>query len=217
MSDELYIKIEQKIKVNKKKILISDVAGVHHTNNDIKKAVGEIMLYKIEGNEAGAYVMTSLKLIELIHRKFPQLVIVNEGEKDFIIDYTPPGECKISGKEPKNKAYEYAKAAFVCAVAFVGAAFAIMTFNLDVSVQDLFDNIYYWFMGTEKNKTPSVLEFGYCIGLPIGILVFFNHFSRKKLTVDPTPIHVEMRNYENQINQAIIEDASREGKVIDVS
>ena len=52
---------------------------------------------------------------------------------------------------------------------------------------------------------------------PLGIIVFFNHFSKKKLTTDPTPIHVEMRNYEKQINEAIIQDASREGKTIDVS
>lgn len=35
--------------------------------------------------------------------------------------------------------------------------------------------------------------------------------------MDPTPIHVEMRSYEKQVNEAIIEDASREGKTIDVS
>ena len=138
-------------------------------------------------------------------------------ESDFIIEYTPPSEKKTSGKETKRKGFEYAKAVFVTLVAFIGAAFTIMTFNLDVSVGDLFDNIYKWFMGVDKQGKPTILEFSYCVGLPIGIVVFFNHFSRKKLTTDPTPIHVEMRNYESQVNKALIEDASREGKTIDVS
>lgn len=217
MASELYIKIEQNVKVNKKKILLSDIASIHHIDHDVVKEIGECMVLNISANESGMYAMTVLKVIELIHRKKPNLQIVNEGESDFIIEYTPPSEKKTSGKEAKRRGLEYTKAIFVTLVAFVGAAFTIMTFNLDVSVGDLFDNIYKWFMGVDKQGKPTILEFSYCIGLPIGIVVFFNHFSRKKLTTDPTPIHVEMRNYESQVNKALIEDASREGKTIDVS
>lgn len=217
MSAELYIKIEQNVKVNKKKVLLSDIASIHCTNYDIKKELSDCMILSITGNESGIYAMTVLKVIELIHRKKPDLVVVNEGESDFVIEYTTKEDQKIKGKEAKNKGYEYAKVVFVSLVAFVGSAFTIMTFNLDVSVGDLFDNIYQWFTGVEKSGTPTILEFSYCIGIAVGIVVFFNHFSRKKLTVDPTPIHVEMRSYEKQVNQALIEDASREGKTIDVS
>ena len=31
---------------------------------------------------------------------------------------------------------------------------------------------------------------------------------------DPTPIHIEMRNYEEEMNKAIVADASREGSEI---
>ena len=31
---------------------------------------------------------------------------------------------------------------------------------------------------------------------------------------DPTPLHLEMRNYEQEMNNAIIKNASREGKEI---
>lgn len=217
MNDNLYIKIEQNVKVNKKKVLLSDIASLHCANHDITKELSNCMILNITANESGMYAMTVLKVIELIHRKKPDLVIVNEGESDFVIEYMTKEDQNVKGKEAKNKGYEYAKVVFVSFVAFIGSAFTIMTFNLDVSVGDLFDNIYRWFTGVEKSGTPTILEFSYCIGIAIGIVVFFNHFSRKKLTVDPTPIHVEMRNYEKQVNQALIEDASREGKTIDVS
>ena len=51
----------------------------------------------------------------------------------------------------------------------------------------------------------SVLELTYCVGLIVGILAFFNHFGGKKFTVDPTPMEVEMRLYENDIQTTLIE------------
>ncbi len=63
----------------------------------------------------------------------------------------------------------------------------------------------------------TILEFTYSIGLALGIIVFFNHIGGRRITKDPTPIEVEMRNYERDVNDALIETADREGKTIDVS
>lgn len=57
----------------------------------------------------------------------------------------------------------------------------------------------------------------YSIGLAIGIIVFFNHIGGRRITKDPTPIEVEMRIYEDDVNNALVETADREGKTIDVS
>ena len=50
----------------------------------------------------------------------------------------------------------------------------------------------------------------------MGILVFFNHFGKKKFTVDPTPMEIQMRLYENDIQTTLVENASRRGDEIDV-
>ena len=63
----------------------------------------------------------------------------------------------------------------------------------------------------------GILELSYCLGLAIGIIVFFNHIGGRRITKDPTPIEVEMRVYEQDVNKALIETADREGKTIDVS
>ena len=57
----------------------------------------------------------------------------------------------------------------------------------------------------------------YAIGLPLGILVFYNHINRRKIKDDPAPIQVEMCTYEEQVNKAMIKLASREGKSIDAN
>ena len=45
----------------------------------------------------------------------------------------------------------------------------------------------------------------------------FNHIGGRRITKDPTPIEVEMRIYEDDVNNALVETADREGKTIDVS
>ena len=62
----------------------------------------------------------------------------------------------------------------------------------------------------------TVLEVTYSIGLTFGILIFFNHFGKKRFTVDPTPMEVEMRLYENDIQETLIEAYARKEKEVDV-
>ena len=62
----------------------------------------------------------------------------------------------------------------------------------------------------------TVLEVTYSIGLTFGILIFFNHFGKKRFTVDPTPMEVEMRLYENNLQTTLIENISRKEQELDV-
>ena len=47
-------------------------------------------------------------------------------------------------------------------------------------------------------------------------MTFFNHFGKKKFSVDPTPIEVEMRLYENDLQTTLIENISRKEQELDV-
>ena len=55
----------------------------------------------------------------------------------------------------------------------------------------------------------TVLEIGYSLGIGIGVIFFFNHFGRWKITQDPTPIEVEMRTYEDEVDNTILEMENR--------
>ena len=82
-------------------------------------------------------------------------------------------------------------------------------------IQIMFGQIYEQLTGTVSDGF-TVLELTYSIGLVIGILTFFNHFGKKRFSVDPTPMEVEMRLYENDIQTTLIENISRKGKELDV-
>ena len=90
-----------------------------------------------------------------------------------------------------------------------------MAFNNDVGVTKMFSQIYELVTGT-KSDGFTVLEFTYSIGIAIGILTFFNHFGKRRFSVDPTPIEVEMRLYENDLQTTLIENISRKEQVLDV-
>ena len=101
-------------------------------------------------------------------------------------------------------------------ISFFGTGFTIMAFHNDISINRLFSRVYEQVMGyTPQGYT--ILEIAYSLGLTVGIIVFFNHIGGRRLTKDPTPIEVEMRVYETDVNKALIETADREGKTIDAS
>ena len=51
----------------------------------------------------------------------------------------------------------------------------------------------------------ALLSIPYSIGLGMGIIIFFNHFSKFSLTDDPTPIEIEMTTYEKETNASVID------------
>ena len=85
----------------------------------------------------------------------------------------------------------------------------------DVGVTKMFSQIYELVTGI-KSDGFTVLEFTYSIGIAIGILTFFNHFGKRRFSVDPTPIEVEMRLYENDLQTTLIENISRKEQELDV-
>jgi stage V sporulation protein AA len=209
MEEILYVKIEQNIPVRKRTLAFQDIATLYCTNTSLVQRLNKEIFYTLPVDGAQKTMFTITKVYERIHSFYPALRIENLGETDFVVDLELPDE------KEKRKSSEYIKTAFVSLIAFFGAAFTIMTFDEDVSVSDVFDKIYYLVMGTSKSG-GSVLEVCYALGLPIGILVFYNHIRRKKIKDDPTPLQIEMHTYEEQANKALIEAASREGHTIDV-
>ena len=210
MEEILFIKVAQNVPVKNRTLTFRDIADMYCANRDIVKTLEKEIFYTLPAGGSQKTIFTITKVYEGILKIYPHLQIENMGEQDFIVDLEEPD------KKEKSRAAEYAKAIFVGLIIFFGAAFTIMTFNEDVSVAAVFDKVYFLIMGQAKTG-GSMLEVCYAIGLPLGILVFYNHFRRKKLRDDLTPIQVEMNNYEEQVNKAIIKTAAREGKTIDTN
>ena len=208
----VYVKAERNSICREPQVKIQDVMSVQCSDPAICAGIKNKTFYSFEKKETSKKkrieVFFILKIIELIQNDYPQEEVVSYGEQDFVVEYM---------EEPlAPKWLEYLKVGAVCLLIFLGSAFTIMAFNNDVSVGEVFDRFYGQIMGVEKPNVTEI-EVCYCLGLAVGILVFFNHIGKKKITSDPTPIQVEMRKYEKDVDTTFIENAGRKGHEHDVS
>lgn len=205
--DTLYIKGERDIEVKKRDVTLGDLLTFECSNKTLIPKLKGMKILKIPENGKNRYVISILKIIACIHEQYPGIEIQNLGESDLIITY--------ENQKTPGMAIHVLKTIFVVLLTFAGSAFSIMAFNNDVSVPKLFGQIYQWVTGVDPDGI-TILEIMYSIGITIGILVFFNHFGKRRFSVDPTPLEVQMRLYENDIQTTLVEDASRKGAELDV-
>lgn len=199
----IYIKGDQNVEVDSPKVSLGELLEIECVNKQLLAKVKTLHIVHLAKQNGQRSVVSVLQIIEKIHEAFPNAEIVNLGAPDIIVTYEK--------KQKNSKIAEGAKIALVSIITFVGSAFSIMTFNNDVDITKLFTQIYEQTTGEVKTGL-TVLEFSYSVGIAIGILVFFNHFGKKKFSVDPTPMEVEMRTYENEIQTTLIQNYEREGK-----
>lgn len=209
-SETVYIKAERNIEVTNPQVTLGDVLNLECSNPAVVpklKAIKLLTFHHTDKKNQNRTAVSVLRVIQLIHEKYPNIDVQNLGEQDFIVTYEE--------QQTAGGFIHWLKAAIVVLISFIGAAFSIMAFNNDVDVTKMFGQIYQLVTGTESNGF-TILELTYSIGLIIGILTFFNHFGKKRFSVDPTPMEVEMRLYENDLQTTLIENISRKGKELDV-
>lgn len=211
--ETIYIKIERNVLVYDRNVTLGDIASVTSSNEAMLRQVKQKKLYTFQEDSKNSkkiprVIFSVLRIVELVHEDYPNAEIENEGEADFIIEYI---------KNPIQSQWtSYLKVVVLSLIMFFGGAFTIMSFNNDIGITELFNQFYYQVMG--KNSSGfTELEISYCIGLAVGILVFFNHFGKKKITPDPTPIEVQLRKYEQDVDDTYIENSGRGGTEIDVN
>lgn len=207
--DILYIKGDRDVELIKTEVTVGDILSLECSNKTVIPKIKSIKLVKFseQGKKQQRVVISVLKIIACIHEQYPNLDIQNLGETDIILTY--------ENQNTSGNIVHLLKTAVVVILVFCGSAFSIMAFHNDVSITKLFSQIYLALTGVESDGY-TILEVSYSIGIIIGILVFFNHFGKKRFTVDPTPLEVQMRLYENDIQTTLVEDASRRKEELDV-
>ena len=199
---DIYIKPPKKVSISAKKTIhISDITEIY-TDASLMKKAGAIPILFPKQDTKKNYLLSALDIIKLIDRKLPGNTIVNVGETDILLDYQP--EAK-----KESKLWLVLLTSIISLILLAGSATAIMSFHTDSQIPVVFKNYYYIIFG-EKLENPALIDIPYSIGLAVGIIIFFNHFSMKKITSDPTPIEIEMALYEGNVTDTIIDRLSQE-------
>ena len=184
MSEMLYLQTERNIKITSPVVTLGDVAQLSCSDGAVLARNQVRRVAHLPDDGYGRYVCSASTLVRLV-------------------TYEDPHQ--------KNTWISWCKTILVGILTFIGTAFSIMTFHTDIGVRELFLDVYTRFL---PQMTPgfSVLEISYSIGIGLGVVLYFNHFGRRKFTQDPTPLEVEMRVYEDDIDTTIIEQNDRSGK-----
>lgn len=92
----LYLKIEQNCIVYKRTVRLEDIAKIECTDIGMRRQVKQMELYRFTGSDKKEFVQvfSVLRVIQLIHEKYPEAEISNIGAPDFVIRYEPDPEKK---------------------------------------------------------------------------------------------------------------------------
>lgn len=206
--ETLYLKLERNVELESEDVRIRDLGKMFCRDEKLLNRIRATKVMKFQEKDGGRKVICVMKLIEMLQQEYPELEVESIGEAEVVVEQVKTNKYK--------GAWQVFKIVFVSSICFFGAAFTIMAFHNDVGIIKTFNRIYEMITG-QLSDGVTILEVSYSIGLAFGIIVFFNHIGGRRITKDPTPIEVEMRIYEKEVNDALVETADREGKMLDVN
>jgi len=199
----VYLKCERNAEVQAEDVFMTDIGALRCADASVAAKLKALKVHHFGKNDARRCVISSLKLVELMENTCPNISVQIVGEPDVLVEWVSVD--KYRGWQ------QWVKVVLVCLVSFFGTAFTIMAYHNDVGINDVFTEIYKLVMNKEPQGL-NTLEVSYSVGLAAGIILFFNHVGGRRITKDPTPIEVAMRNYEEDVDKALIATAGREGQ-----
>lgn len=203
----VYIKAEANTEVETPEVCLKDIAKVYAADAHVTAKIKAIKVCTFTREGPERQVISILRVIEMIEAACPQATVSNLGAADILMEWV-----KVRKKKQPLQAIKILTAG---GVSFFGTAFTIMAFHNDISIGNIFRQVYEMIMGQAADGY-TVLEVSYSVGLGLGIIIFFNHIGGRRITKDPTPIEVAMRKYEEDVNKALVATSDREGETIDV-
>lgn len=205
MTDIVYLNLSPKMQSTHSRITVNDVAEVTGKNKELTEKIKQVPVYEFKEDHTRR-IVSQLRIISDIEKACQSVTVIPLGAQEIILEY--------SSNPKHNKAWEILKVIFVSCVSFFGTGFTIMAFHNDIGIRDVFEQISSLITG-EAGKGILTIEIAYSMGLAAGIIIFFNHIGKRRITHDPTPIEVSMRKYEDDVNTTLTEAWDREGNTID--
>lgn len=194
---EIYVQSREKITAVKgKRLFLGDLVDIL-AEEDIKEQLKSLEIVELT-DDRPAVLVSALEIIQRIKDQMPEANVSYIGDNYIVIRVNTGCDKK------ENKYFVLAKVLTVWLIIFIGAGMAIMNFHTDVNMGQAHQQIYTLITG-KVSRQPLVMQIPYSLGVGTGISIFFNHFSRRKANIEPSPLNVEMMSYEKGIYDYIIE------------
>jgi stage V sporulation protein AA len=199
MGKTVFIKLRHRVQVKPNSaITVGDVAQIIATDSGMREQLQTIPLYQIQPSDKNIVIIDVMKVVRAMLQVDDSLDVQTVGPSQTIIEV-------VYEKRRFSTAYFL----LIWLLLFVGSAMAIMNFHEDVSMQLVHQHLYEMITGKKVDK-PLLLQIPYSLGLGIGMILFFNHVFRKRINEEPSPLEVEMFNYQQSIDQYVILHENKE-------
>ncbi|MCM3586446.1 stage V sporulation protein AA [Mesobacillus maritimus] len=198
MENTVYIRMRNRVQVKSNDtVFLRDVAQIISRDN-LHEKLECLPVHKVTTKDNNIIIIDVMMVIRLISKAFPTVDIQAIGPPQTII------EVMI-----KRKSVSIPLFILVWFLLFVGSAITIMNFHEDVSMQAVQQRIYTIITGKQEWK-PLLFQIPYSFGLGLGMILFFNHFFKKRINEEPSPLEVEMFNYQQSLDQYVILKENKE-------
>jgi stage V sporulation protein AA len=206
MGKAVYLVLEKSVKLTGSKedkkinVKLSDVCTVGCSDKQILNKLSHISVcvLDVEGKKHVRQLVKLTDLTDLVEAACPEADITPVGENQVMLDY------EVSNEKPVIQAL---LTVFMCVFAFIGSMYVIMAYNNDVGTIEIFERVYK-LLDISDLSGMNIIEIAYGVGLALGIIVFYNHFGKLRVSDTPSPIQVEMVKYESDEEDALVSKLS---------
>ncbi|WP_318508518.1 stage V sporulation protein AA [Bacillus sp. T3] len=198
MEKTIYIRMRNRSQVRKEEVIqLKDLALII-AEERVYNHLQTLEIYQVKNEDRNIVIIDAMTIIRNVTNVFPEFEVQMIGPSQTIVE--------VVYKRRKSSVPAFLSIWFLL---FFGAALTIMNFHEDVSMQIVQQKLY-TMVTWKKEVKPLLFQIPYSFGLGLGMVLFFNHFFRKRINEEPSPLEVEMFNYQQDIDQYVIMHENKE-------
>jgi stage V sporulation protein AA len=194
----IYIRMRNRVLAKpEESIYLEDIAQIIAPETVISK-LKKLKVHQISIKDKNIVIIDVMKVISLISGLIENADVQTIGPAQTIVEVIL-----------KKKQMSLPFFILIWFLLFFGSAMAIMNFHDDVSMRSVQEKLYKIITGVEDSK-PWIFQIPYSIGLGLGMILFFNHVFKKRINEEPSPLEVEMFNYQMDLDNYVIIHENKE-------
>ncbi|MFS0776176.1 stage V sporulation protein AA [Neobacillus sp. 3P2-tot-E-2] len=198
MEKTIYIRMRNRVLAKpEESIYLEDIAQIIAPETVISK-LKKLKVHQISIKDKNIVIIDVMKVISLISGLIENADVQTIGPAQTIVEVIL-----------KKKQMSLPFFILIWFLLFFGSAMAIMNFHDDVSMRSVQEKLYKIITGVEDSK-PWIFQIPYSIGLGLGMILFFNHVFKKRINEEPSPLEVEMFNYQMDLDNYVIIHENKE-------
>ncbi|OUM96832.1 MAG: stage V sporulation protein AA [Thermobacillus sp. ZCTH02-B1] len=196
-TNTLYVRLRKRLVIRPgDTVRLGDVARLLADDERERRLAG-LVLYRHSPEDGDRAVIDMLHVIRAVSEAEPGLDVEFVGEPQTLVTVTARSQKPIPGM-----------LVVAWLLLFFGSGLTIMNFHADVGMLEVHRRMTELITGTRAER-PLWFQIPYSIGVGLGMILFFNRVIRRKLSEEPSPLEVEMYQYQENVDAYVVADEMR--------